>query len=69
MPRTLQNNSPPTPPPDPEEVLRVIAQLRHEHPDASPQALRGLVDWPALRRVGETYEEFMARHYGPVEPL
>lgn len=47
----------------------MIAQLRYDHPHAKLSRICDLIDWPALRRVNETYEQFHARHFGPMEPL
>lgn len=54
--------------PDPEEVVRVIAQLRYEHQHGRLSSVCNLIDWPALRYAGETREQYATRIHGPLEP-
>ena len=54
--------------PDTEDVVRVIAMLRDEHPHGQMTSLLRLVMWDDLRRQGEGYFAYMDRVHGPMEP-
>lgn len=49
--------------------MRVIAQLRYEHPSTPLAQLCDLIDWPSLRQSGETHAAYHDRLYGQAEEL
>lgn len=55
--------------PDPEEVVRVIAQLRYAHPHGLLSKVCDLIVMRDLRYAGEGYEQYQTRMHGPLEPL
>lgn len=46
---------------DPEAVVGAIAAVREEYPGYDARSCAPLIDWPRLRREGETVDEYRDR--------